>query len=227
MNTIAENVKEIRGRMAEAARRSGRDPREILLLAATKMNGADRVREAAAAGVDLCGENRVQEMQQKLAEGAYENVPLHFIGHLQKNKVKNVVGRVSLIQSVGSAELLEAIEKQAAKMDLVQDILFEINIGREPQKSGFLPEELPDALKQAADCSHIRLRGLMAIPPAAETADETRPYFAAMRRLFEKHARDASMEILSMGMSHDYEAAIEEGSTLVRIGTSIFGERYI
>ena len=225
MGTIAENIKEIRERMARAAQLSGRKPEDVLLLAATKMNDAERVREAISAGVDICGENRVQEMQQKLALNAYEGAPLHFIGTLQKNKVKYVVGQVSLIQSVSSGELMDAIEKQAAKTGILQDILLEINIGREEQKSGFLPEELPDALRNAKELLHIRIRGLMAIPPVTDTAEEARPFFRAMRRLFDAYAEDFSMDTLSMGMSHDYETAIEEGSTLVRIGTSIFGER--
>ena len=225
MGTIAENIKEIRERMARAAQLSGRKPEDVLLLAATKMNDAERVREAISAGVDICGENRVQEMQQKLALNAYEGAPLHFIGTLQKNKVKYVVGQVSLIQSVSSGELMDAIEKQAAKTGILQDILLEINIGREEQKSGFLPEELPDALHNAKELLHIRIRGLMAIPPVTDTAEEARPFFRAMRRLFDTYAEDFSMDTLSMGMSHDYETAIEEGSTLVRIGTSIFGER--
>ena len=225
MGTIAENIKEIRERMARAAQLSGRKPEDVLLLAATKMNDAERVREAISAGVDICGENRVQEMQQKLALNAYEGAPLHFIGTLQKNKVKYVVGQVSLIQSVSSGELMDAIEKQAAKTGILQDILLEINIGREEQKSGFLPEELPDALHNAKELLHIRIRGLMAIPPVTDTAEEARPFFRAMRRLFDAYAEDFSMDTLSMGMSHDYETAIEEGSTLVRIGTSIFGER--
>ena len=225
MGTIAENIKEIRERMARAAQLSGRKPEDVLLLAATKMNDAERVREAISAGVDICGENRVQEMQQKLALNAYEGAPLHFIGTLQKNKVKYVVGQVSLIQSVSSGELMDAIDKQAAKTGILQDILLEINIGREKQKSGFLPEELPDALHNAKELLHIRIRGLMAIPPVTDTAEEARPFFRAMRRLFDAYAEDFSMDTLSMGMSHDYETAIEEGSTLVRIGTSIFGER--
>jgi len=225
MGTIAENIKEIRKRMARAAQLSGRKPEDVLLLAATKMNDAERVREAISAGVDICGENRVQEMQQKLALNAYEGAPLHFIGTLQKNKVKYVVGQVSLIQSVSSGELMDAIEKQAAKTGILQDILLEINIGREEQKSGFLPEELPDAFHKAKGLPHIRIGGLMAIPPVTDTAEEARPFFRAMRRLFDAYAEDFSMDTLSMGMSHDYETAIEEGSTLVRIGTSIFGER--
>ena len=144
--TIAENIAKIRENMAAAAREAGRDPGEILLVGASKMNDAAACREAVAAGIDALGENRVQEMVQKLEQHAYDGAPLHFIGHLQRNKVKQVVGHVALIQSVGSLELLEEIEKVAAARDLAQDILLEVNIGREAAKSGFVPEDvLPGA----------------------------------------------------------------------------------
>ena len=141
--TIAENVALVRQNMAQAAVAVGRDPGEILLLAATKMNDADRVREAIRAGVDLCGENRVQEMLEKQAQGAYAGVPLHFIGHLQKNKVKQVVGLAELIHGVDSLPLLETISRVAESRGLTQDVLLEVNIGAEASKSGFAPEEIP------------------------------------------------------------------------------------
>ena len=141
MSTIAENIANIRAQMAEAAKKAGRDPSEILLCAATKMNDAERVKEAVAAGVDCCGENRVQEIQAKRPLGAYTGKPLHFIGHLQTNKVKYLVGVVDLIESVDRLELLECIEKQAEKLGVVQNILFEVNIGNEESKSGFTKEE--------------------------------------------------------------------------------------
>ena len=139
-------------------------PSEITLVAATKVQTSDTIRQAIAAGVTICGENRVQEMTAHLADNAYDGAALHFIGHLQTNKVRQVVGRVELIESVGSAHLLDAIEAQAAKLDLVQDILLEVNIGGEESKSGIAPEELPALANQAAACPHVRLRGLMAIP---------------------------------------------------------------
>ena len=161
---IAENIAAIRARMEDAARRAGRDPKEILLCAATKMNDASRVREAIAAGVDCCGENRVQELVQKSAEHAYDGAPVHFIGHLQTNKVKQVVGKVALIQSVDRLPLLECIEKEAARQGIVQDILLEINVGQEESKSGFTAEEAPEIAASMAQYPHCRLRGLMAIP---------------------------------------------------------------
>ena len=229
MSTIAENIANIRARMNEAAKKAGRDPSEILLCAATKMNDADRVKEAVAAGVDCCGENRVQELLEKQPQGAYEGAPVHFIGHLQTNKVKQVVGRVDLIESVDRTELLECVEKQAAKLDLVQDILLEVNIGAEESKSGFTPAEAAALAARMADFPHTALKGLMAIPPVSEFPGENCRYFAEMRNLFvdisAKKYDNVSMDCLSMGMRGDYPDAIREGATLVRVGTAIFGAR--
>ena len=229
MSSIAENVKSIKQRVAEAAVRSGRVPEDVRLCAATKMNDASRVREAIAAGVDICGENRVQEMTEKLAQGAYTGAPLHFIGHLQTNKVRQVVGKVDLIQSVDSPELLAMIEKRAAGQGIVQDILLEVNIGGEAAKSGVAPAALPELLETAAGCAHIRVRGLMAIPPVAETSDGNHAYFAKMHELFvdigRKKYDNVTMAQLSMGMSGDYPIAVEEGSTMVRVGSAVFGAR--
>ena len=175
--TIAENIQAIRGRMAAAAQRAGRDPGEILLVGASKMNDAAACREAVAAGIDALGENRVQEMTAKLQD-AYDGAPLHFIGHLQRNKVRQVVGTASLIHSVGSLELLEEIRRQAEKRALVQDVLLEVNIGGEPGKSGFAPDSLRDAAEQAAAMPHVRIRGLMTIPPIQREPPGNLPCFA-------------------------------------------------
>jgi len=227
--TIQENVAEIRERIREAAEKAGKTEKDIVLVAATKMNDAERVRTAIQAGVDACGENRVQEMQQKLTEEAYAGAPLYFIGHLQKNKVRQVVGKVDMIQSVDSVALMEEINKRAEMLGICQEILMEVNIGREEAKSGFLEKELVAAMENAAKYKNLKVRGLMAIPPATETAEEARPYFAKMRQLFididGKKYDNVSMDFLSMGMSHDYEAAILEGSNMVRVGTGIFGAR--
>ena len=224
-NEIRENVARIRETMAEAARSCGRDPQEIKLCAATKMNDAARVKEAVAAGV-----NRVQELVEKQPQGAYEGVPVHFIGHLQTNKVKQVVGKVDLIESVDRMELLECVEKQAAKIGVVQDILLEVNIGAEESKSGFTPEETMQTAAKMAEFPHCRLKGLMAIPPVSEKAGDNCRYFAEMRNLFvdisAKKYDNVSMECLSMGMSDDYPDAIREGATMIRVGTAIFGARH-
>lgn len=226
---IAENVKTIKLKIEEAAISVNRNPSDISLLAATKMNNSERVMEAIAAGVTHCGENRVQELLEKSKQNAYKGSTLHFIGHLQKNKVKNVVGLCDLIQSVDSKELMDLINKRALSKDIVQKILLEINIGGESAKSGISPEELPSLLEYASSLPAISVRGLMAIPPISHTQGENRPYFAAMRNLFvdnsSKKYDNVFMEILSMGMSGDFEDAIKEGSTMVRIGTGIFGAR--
>lgn len=166
--SIAENIAAIRAGMARAAAEAGRDPKEIMLCAATKMNGADAVRAAIAAGVDCCGENRVQELTAKRAENAYDGAPVHFIGHLQTNKVRYVVGNVALIQSVDSPRLLAAIDREAGRQGIVQDILLEINIGEEASKSGFSACQILPLLEHIADFSNIRVRGLMAIPPISQ-----------------------------------------------------------
>lgn len=227
---IAENIAAIRARMEEAAHRAGRDPKEILLCAATKMNDASRVREAIAAGVDCCGENRVQELVQKSAEHAYDGAPVHFIGHLQTNKVKQVVGKVALIQSVDRLPLLECIEKEAARQGIVQDILLEVNVGQEESKSGFTAEETPEIAASMAQYPHCRLRGLMAIPPVSEKSGDNCRYFEKIRRIAvditAKKQHNSLMDILSMGMTDDFEDAIACGSTMIRVGTAIFGARY-
>ena len=227
--SIAENIAQVRKNIERAAIEAGRDPKEITLVGASKMNDAAACREAIAGGVDALGENRVQEMTQKLAEHAYDGAPLHFIGHLQRNKVKQVVGRVDVIESVGSRELLEMIDARAEALGVVQDILLEVNIGGEDAKSGFAPGETASAARAAAEFAHIRLRGLMCIPPVAEEEHGSIPYFEKVRALFvdinEKlyHNR---LDMLSMGMSGDYEDAVRAGATVVRVGTAIFGARH-
>ncbi len=227
--SILENITQIHADIRAAAIAAGRDPAKITLCAATKMNGADRVREAIAAGVRVCGENRVQELTQKLAENAYEGAQIHFIGHLQTNKVRQVVGKVALIQSVDSARLLEAIDREAERQNLCQDILLEVNIGGEKSKSGFSIAEIWDILEIITDFPHIRIRGLMAIPPICENPGENNKFFQEMCNLSvditAKKYDNVSMEILSMGMSGDYADAISCGSTMIRIGTAIFGAR--
>ena len=228
--TITEHIAAVRREMAEAARESGRSERDIFLVGASKMNDAAACQEAIAAGVDALGENRVQEMTAHLDDDAYAGAALHFIGHLQTNKVRQVVGRVALIESVGSEHLLEAIEAQAAKLELVQDILLEVNIGGEASKSGISPEELSALAAQAVGSPHVRLRGLMAIPPVAAGPDGNRPFFAKMRQLYvdirsQMDDNKTSFDCLSMGMSGDFEDAVREGATLVRVGTALFGPR--
>lgn len=228
--TLEENIARVKANIAAAAVAAGRDPGEITLVAATKLQSAQTVRAAIAAGITVCGENRVQELADKLADYAYDGAALHFIGHLQTNKVKQVVGRVDLIESVGSAHLLEAIEAQGAKLGMVQDVLLEVNIGGEPSKGGIPPEQVPGLVTAAKAFSHIRVRGLMAIPPIAHARGENRHFFAEMRQLYVDIRTGmgdnvSDIDCLSMGMSGDYEDAVREGATLVRVGTALFGPR--
>ena len=225
MSTIAENIANIRAQMAEAAKKAGRDPSEILLCAATKMNDAERVKEAVAAGVDCCGENRVQEFLSKNAVNAYAPCCVHFIGHLQKNKVKYLVGAVELIHSVDSPELMDAISRRAVSLGIVQDVLLEVNIGGEASKSGVSPDGLEALLAHAALCPGLRVKGLMTIPPAVSAGEENRWYFRQMYELFvdirRKTYDNVTMAELSMGMSGDYEEAVRCGATIVRLGTAL------
>ena len=227
---MAEAVARIRENMTTAAKAAGRDPGEVLLCAACKTRTVEEVRYSADLPIDLFGENHVQELVEKTDAGAYNGKPGHFIGHLQTNKVNKVVGRAALIQSVDSTRLLDKIEAAAERLGITQEILMEINIGAEESKSGVGPDDLWPLLDAAAAKTHIKVRGLMAIPPAAAAPGASRPYFARMRALFEASARQAgdniSMEYLSMGMSGDFADAILEGANLVRVGTAIFGARH-
>ena len=228
--SLSENITLVKEKIAAAAAAAGRDPGEVTLVAATKTQTSDTIRAAIAAGITVCGENRVQELTAHLEDNAYAGASLHFIGHLQTNKVKYIVGKVDLIESVSSLRLLDAIEAQAAKLGVVQDVLLEVNVGREDAKSGFLPEQLPEGVRYAAALPHIRLRGLMAIPPVAVEPGSNLPYFVEMRQLLvdTRHILGdnvSDVDSLSMGMSGDFEDAITAGATLVRVGTAIFGAR--
>ena len=218
--TLAQRLDVVRENMEKAA-----GGRHVTLVGAAKTKPAELIKEAIAAGLEAVGENYVQEFREKSAQGAYEGAQVHIIGGLQTNKVKYVAGKVDLIQSVDSAALLAAIGKRAASLDAVQDVLLEVNIGREPGKSGALPEELPSLLEAAALTAGVRVRGLMAIPPA----ENSRAYFDPMVHLFIdnrlKKYDNVYMDILSMGMSGDYEDAIRAGANMVRVGTYLFGAR--
>lgn len=226
---LRDHIKAVQERIARAAEHAGRDPKEITLVAASKMNDAEHVRAAIDAGISVCGENRVQELLEKYEQHAYDGADLQFIGTLQTNKVKYLVGKVSLIQSVGSIRLGEAIAKEAAKHGLRQDILLEINIGREPAKSGLLIEELEEAIGLLRQKESLCIRGLMAIPPIADETSKNFGYFNEMHQVFvdilTKKYDNVNMDYLSMGMTNDFETAIACGANMVRIGTAIFGAR--
>lgn len=233
--SIGDNVRRVREQIGEAALRSGRRPEDIFLVAASKTKGAEDIREAIAAGVDACGENRVSELLEKDALGAYEGAPKHFIGHLQHNKVRQIVGRADLIQSISSTELLQLTEHRAALLDTVQPILLQVNIGREESKGGFEPEAADEAAALAGTLPHLRLEGLMAIPPAWESFSGTwpgaknYPFFDEMLQLYidirGKKYDNTHIWCLSMGMSGDFAQAIVSGANMVRVGSAIFGQR--
>ena len=230
MSGISDNIKRVREQIEKAALISGRSGGDIKLVAAAKMNGAAEVREAIASGVDAVGENRVQELLEKHAQDAYTGAPLHFIGHLQTNKVKSVVGKCELIESVGSLRLLDELERHAKIAGVRQDVLIEVNIGEEESKSGVKPQELDSLLASCAEKSSIIVRGLMAIPPILPEKGVNRTFFDMMQKLFVdilgKKYDNVYMQYLSMGMSDSFCEAIECGANMVRVGTAIFGARY-
>ena len=229
MTGIADNIKFVREAIAEAAAKTGRAPGDITLVAAAKTKPAEMIRQAIAAGVDAVGENRVQEMLEKRMQGAYQGAPLHYIGHLQSNKVRQIVGVCDLIESVSSPALLESIGNKAVSLGLVQDMLIEINIGREQQKSGILPENTAEILELASRTAGVNVLGLMSVPPVFVENERNCYYYDIMFNLFidmSKNKYDnVSMKFLSMGMSDSYNSAILAGSNMVRIGSAIFGDR--
>ena len=229
LQRMAEAVATIRAKIDAAARAAGRDPAAVQLCAACKTRTPAVVQASARLPIDLFGENHVQELVRNWEAGAYLGKPAHIIGHLQTNKIKKVIGKAALIQSVDSVHLIEAIEKEAAKAGLCQDVLLEVNIGEEASKTGISPEDLWPLLEAAAAAPHVHVKGLMAIPPVNTDDAANRAFFAAMRELAaraaDRHYPDTTMDVLSMGMSDDYENAVREGATIVRIGTAIYGPR--
>ena len=223
-----ENYKLIEQQISAAAEKSGRKREDIILLAATKTVSTEVINYAIEKGVKYIGENRVQEFLSKEKELS-ENARRHFIGHLQSNKAKDIVGRVEMIESVHSVKLAKVIGELSEKKGIVTDILLEINIGNEESKSGFKDKEIFEKIEEISKISGVKVKGLMAIPPICEKSDEIRKYFAQMNKLFidirAKKLDNVSMDCLSMGMSSDFTEAIEEGSNIVRIGTALFGKR--
>ena len=227
IDIFTENYKEICENIAAAAVRSGRRLEDITLLAATKTVPAEVINFAIESGITYIGENRVQEFLSK-ENDVTKAVHKQFIGHLQTNKVKDIVGKVELIQSVGSLKLARAINAQSEKLGIVTDVLIEVNIGEEESKSGISPEMLEELVNEMRELPAVRLRGLMAIPPVCENPSQNIPYFDKMCKLFidiRDKNKDNNISILSMGMSDDYVQAIEHGATMVRLGTALFGRR--
>ena len=226
--SVAENLKAVMDRIAAAAKRAGRDPSSVRLVTVTKTVAPERIREAVAAGAAILGENRVQEAKEKIeALGAIAS--WHLIGRLQTNKAKYAVRLFDLIHSVDTIGLARELDKQAAKTGKVQDVLVEVSIAGEASKAGMAVREAPALVRGVASLRHVRVRGLMTMPPYSEDPDDSRPFFSVLRELAEAIAKEnipgVSMQELSMGMSGDFEVAVEEGATLVRVGTAIFGER--
>lgn len=226
---VAQNVQKIAQDVREAALQAGRDPSEVQVMAVTKTVDPVLVNAAIGAGITLLGENKAQELCAKYDSYHKDGVQIHFIGHLQTNKVRQIVDKVSMVESVDSIKLAREIDRHCASIGKVMDVLLEVNIGREENKTGIFPELLPALLEEAGKLERIRVRGLMTIPPVCETEEEVLQYFSQMRQLFidikQKKYDNISMEILSMGMSADYLAAVRCGSNIVRIGTAMFGQR--
>ena len=228
LTDTAINVRETFEKISEAAKRSGRNPSEIRLMAVTKTVDPEKINEAIGEGCDLLGENRVQELLEKY-ERYDKSAEIHFIGRLQTNKVKYIVDKVSMIESVDSIKLAEEIEKRCAKIDKIMDVLLEVNIASEESKGGFSPEEVVEISEKISAFPHLRLRGLMTIGRFDAEIEETKQYFEKMRHLLvdikAKNIDNIYINILSMGMSADYELAVSEGATIVRVGRGLFGAR--
>lgn len=225
---LSENLKEVEERIRRACVRSGRNRNDVTLIAVSKTKPAEVLQEAYDLGIRTFGENKVQELTEKydLLPG---DIQWHMIGHLQRNKVKYIIDKTELIHSVDSLRLAETIEKEAEKHDMICDVLIEVNVAGEESKYGVDPEELNNLIMEISRFRHVRVRGLMTIAPFVENPEENRPIFACLRKLSvdiaSKNIDNITMSVLSMGMTNDYEIAIEEGATMVRVGTGIFGAR--
>ena len=228
MKTIAERFREIRERIERAAEKAGRDPAAIRLIAVSKTKPVSMIREAVAAGVTDLGENYIQEAREKIPQIAGP-VHWHFIGHLQKNKAKYAAALFEWVHTIDRVEIADALNRRAGMEGRTLKVLIEVNVGRETSKSGVLEEGLIPLVEHVSTCSNLSLKGLMVIPPLAAEPEEAREYFIKTRRLSEevasRHIPGVSMDELSMGMTSDFEVAIEEGATMVRVGTAIFGPR--
>lgn len=226
---VKENLLIVENRIEEACKRCGRDRSEITLIAVSKTKPADMIREAYQSGIRDFGENKVQEICDKY-ELLPDDIRWHMIGHLQRNKVKQVIDKAVLIHSVDSFRLAEQIEEEAAKKQICVDILLEVNVADEESKFGFRLEETEQAIRDISVFPHISIKGLMTIAPFVENSEQNRPVFKELNQFYvdmqRKNIDNVNMNMLSMGMTGDYEIAIEEGATLVRVGTGIFGTRY-
>lgn len=225
---LRENFRQVEENIRRACGRAGRDPGDVTLIAVSKTKPVELLREAYDLGTRVFGENKVQEIVEKY-EALPKDIHWHMIGHLQRNKVKYIIDKVDLIHSVDSVRLAETIEKEAAKHDLTANILLEVNVAEEESKFGLKVDEVEQVVDEIAKFSHIKVCGLMTIAPFVENPEENRPYFRRLRNLSvdigAKKVDNVTMSILSMGMTNDYEVAVEEGATMVRVGTGLFGAR--
>ena len=225
---IAENIELVRERIKAACLRSRRDPKEVTLIAVSKTKPASMIEEASLTGIRDFGENKVQEILDKAPQFP-EDFRWHMIGHLQRNKVKQVIGKACLIHSVDSVRLAKQIEEEAGKLGLSVPVLLEVNVAREESKFGFYMEEVEDAILEIKNYSHVKIQGLMTIAPFVENPEENREIFRKLNQFYvdmkSKNIDNVTMSALSMGMTGDYEVAVEEGATMVRVGTGIFGAR--
>lgn len=228
MSMLLDNLKDVEERIQAACDRSGRKRENVLLVAVSKTKPVEMIEEVMTAGIVDFGENKPQELRDKY-EVLPKNLRFHMIGHLQTNKIKYVIDRAVLIHSIDSIHLAEAVNAEAKKHNRIMPVLVEVNVAQEESKSGFLVEETENAIREIAKLSNIRVEGLMTIAPFVENAEENRQYFVKLRKLSvdiaAKNIDNVTMHHLSMGMTGDYEVAIEEGATMVRVGTGIFGER--
>lgn len=226
---IADNLAEVKSNIAEAARACGRDPAEIRLIAVSKTVDSQRIANAYDCGQNLFGENRVQDALEKIDLLKGKEIHWHLIGHLQKNKVKYIIGKFDLVHSIDNFSLAETVHKKSQEQEIVTNVLMQVNISGEETKSGLSPDQLQDTLVQVSQLSGVQVKGLMTIPPMQSDPEASRQYFAELRELRDEIARQAIKNIqldeLSMGMSNDYQVAVQEGATLVRVGTAIFGDR--
>ena len=226
--SITENLSMVENKIATACKRAGRERDEVKLIAVSKTQPVEAIREAIEYGINSFGENRVQELREK-TEIIKDNLDWHLIGHLQTNKVKYVVGKVSLIHSLENIRLAEALDKEAAKLGITVDVLAEINVAKEASKFGVNPEDAENFIREVSKFPNINIKGLMTVAPYTDISEENRKYFRQLKKIMvdlnSKNIHNVSMNVLSMGMTGDYEVAIEEGATLVRVGTGIFGSR--
>ena len=226
--SITENLSMVENKIAAACKRAGRERDEVKLIAVSKTQPVEAIREAIEYGINSFGENRVQELREKM-EIIKDSIDWHLIGHLQTNKVKYVVGKVSLIHSLENIRLAEAIDKEAKKHNIIVDVLVEVNIAKEDTKFGVKPEEVESFIREVSKFKNINIRGLMTVAPYTDISEENRKYFKQLKKIMvdlnSKNIHNVNMNVLSMGMTGDYEIAIEEGATLVRVGTGIFGSR--